>query len=90
MQPGSRHCYLAPQILPAFKSAQTATLIEAMQHRTKPAKAPSLNSSQPPGALDVVRYDVDFSCTHRVCILPGCNGEEYVEAYPAVDVKTNA
>jgi len=32
----------------------------------------------------VVRYDVDFA-THAVAYY-GCNGEEYVEAYPAVDV----
>ena len=33
----------------------------------------------------VVRYDVDF--TARTVAYYGCNAEEYVEAYPAVDVK---
>lgn len=32
----------------------------------------------------VVRYDVDFRA--RTVAYHGCNGEEYVEAYPAVDV----
>ncbi|HEX5236125.1 MAG TPA: DUF1398 family protein [Silvibacterium sp.] len=32
----------------------------------------------------VVRYDVDFAA-HSVAYL-GCNGEEYVEAYPAVEI----
>ena len=32
----------------------------------------------------VVRYDVDF--TARTVAYYGCNGEEYVEAYPAVQV----
>jgi len=32
----------------------------------------------------VVRYDVDFNA--RTVIYYGCNGEEYLEAYPAVDV----
>jgi uncharacterized protein YbcV (DUF1398 family) len=32
----------------------------------------------------VVRYDVDF--TARTVAYYGCNGEEYVEAYPIVDV----
>jgi uncharacterized protein YbcV (DUF1398 family) len=32
----------------------------------------------------VVRYDVDF--TARTVAYYGCNGEEYVEAYPAVEV----
>ena len=32
----------------------------------------------------VVRYDVDFAA--RTVAYYGCNGEEYVEAYPAVDV----
>ena len=32
----------------------------------------------------VVRYDVDFIA--RTVAYYGCNGEEYVEAYPAVDV----
>src|SRR5215475_7180170 len=32
----------------------------------------------------VVRYDVDFVA--RVVTYYGCNGEEYAEAYPAVDV----
>jgi uncharacterized protein YbcV (DUF1398 family) len=32
----------------------------------------------------VVRYDVDFLA--RTVTYYGCNGEEYVEAYPAVDV----
>jgi uncharacterized protein YbcV (DUF1398 family) len=32
----------------------------------------------------VVRYDVDFE--GRTVAYYGCNGEEYVEAYPAVDV----
>ena len=30
----------------------------------------------------VVRYDVDFNA--RTCAYYGCNGEEYIEAYPAV------
>jgi uncharacterized protein YbcV (DUF1398 family) len=34
----------------------------------------------------VVRYDVDFAA-RRVAYY-GCNGEEYVEAYPAVDLKS--
>jgi uncharacterized protein YbcV (DUF1398 family) len=32
----------------------------------------------------VVRYDVDF--TARTVDYYGCNGEEYVESYPAVDL----
>jgi len=32
----------------------------------------------------VVRYDVDFAA--RTVAYYGCNGEEYVEAYPAVDI----
>ena len=32
----------------------------------------------------VVRYDVDFAA--RTVAYYGCNGEEYVEAYPGVDV----
>jgi len=32
----------------------------------------------------VVRYDVDFAA--RTVAYYGCNGEEYVEAYPAVEV----
>ena len=33
----------------------------------------------------VVRYDVDFNA--RTVAYYGCNGEEYREEYPAVDVK---
>jgi uncharacterized protein YbcV (DUF1398 family) len=33
----------------------------------------------------VVHYDVDFNA--RTCSYYGCNGEEYIEEYPAVDVK---
>jgi hypothetical protein len=33
----------------------------------------------------VVRYDVDF--TARSVAYYGCNGEEYIEEYPAIDVK---
>ena len=32
----------------------------------------------------VVRYDVDFA--KRTVAYYGCNGEEYVEAYPAVEI----
>ncbi len=32
----------------------------------------------------VVRYDVDFAV--RAVAYLGCNGEEYVEAYPAVEI----
>jgi uncharacterized protein YbcV (DUF1398 family) len=32
----------------------------------------------------VVRYDVDFE--KRTVSYYGCNGEEYVEAYPTVDI----
>jgi uncharacterized protein YbcV (DUF1398 family) len=32
----------------------------------------------------VVRYDVDFAA--RTVAYYGCNGEEYTEAYPAVDL----
>ena len=32
----------------------------------------------------VVRYEVDFGA--RTVAYFGCNGEEYVEAYPAVEV----
>lgn len=32
----------------------------------------------------VVRYDVDFAA--RTVTYHGCNGEEYIERYPAVDV----
>ena len=32
----------------------------------------------------VIRYDVDF--TARTVAYYGCNGEEYVEAYPAVQI----
>lgn len=34
----------------------------------------------------VVRYDVDFE--RRTVTYYGCNGEEYFESYPAVDVET--
>ena len=33
----------------------------------------------------VVRYDVDFA--GRTVAYCGCNGEEYVEAYPAVEIE---
>ncbi len=33
----------------------------------------------------VVRYDVDFAT--RTCTYYGCNGEEYLENYPAVEVE---
>jgi len=33
----------------------------------------------------VVRYDVDFAA--RMVSYYGCNGEEYVEAYPAVEIE---
>jgi uncharacterized protein YbcV (DUF1398 family) len=33
----------------------------------------------------VVRYDVDFAA--RTVAYYGCNGEQYVESYPTVDVK---
>ena len=32
----------------------------------------------------VVRYDVDFAA--RTVAYQGCNGEEYIEAYPAVEI----
>jgi uncharacterized protein YbcV (DUF1398 family) len=32
----------------------------------------------------VVRYEVDF--TARTVAYLGCNGEEYIEAYPAVEI----
>src|SRR5215471_9979706 len=32
----------------------------------------------------VVRYDVDFAA--RTVTYLGCNGEEYIEAYPAVEI----
>ena len=32
----------------------------------------------------IVRYDVDFAA--RTVAYVGCNGEEYVEAYPAVNI----
>jgi uncharacterized protein YbcV (DUF1398 family) len=32
----------------------------------------------------VVRYDVDFSA--RTVAYYGCEGEEYIEAYPAIEV----
>jgi uncharacterized protein YbcV (DUF1398 family) len=32
----------------------------------------------------VVRYDVDFE--GRTVVYNGCNGEEYVEAYPVIDI----
>jgi len=32
----------------------------------------------------VVRYDVDFAA--RTVAYAGCNGEEYVEAYPAAEI----
>ena len=32
----------------------------------------------------VVRYDVDFAA--RTVAYYGCNGEEYIEEYPAVDI----
>ncbi len=34
----------------------------------------------------VVRYDVDFAA--RTCTYYGCNGEEYLENYPAVEVES--
>jgi len=33
----------------------------------------------------VVRYDVDFAT--RMVSYYGCNGEEYVEAYPAIEIE---
>ena len=33
----------------------------------------------------IVRYDVDFEA--RTVTYYGCNGEEYLEAYPAVEIK---
>jgi uncharacterized protein YbcV (DUF1398 family) len=33
----------------------------------------------------VVRYDVDFAA--RTVAYYGCNGEEYIESYPAVEIK---
>ena len=33
----------------------------------------------------VVRYDIDFAA--RTAAYYGCNGEEYVEAYPAVEIE---
>lgn len=33
----------------------------------------------------IVRYDVDFAA--RTVAYYGCNGEQYVESYPAVDVR---
>jgi uncharacterized protein YbcV (DUF1398 family) len=33
----------------------------------------------------VVRYDVDFNA--RTCTYYGANGEEYIEAYPSVNVR---
>lgn len=33
----------------------------------------------------VVRYDVDFGA--RTVAYYGCNGEEYIEAYPAVEIE---
>ena len=33
----------------------------------------------------VVRYDVDFAA--RTVTYYGCNGEQYIESYPAVDIK---
>lgn len=35
----------------------------------------------------VVRYDVDFAA--RTVAYYGCNGEEYIEDYPAVDVSSS-
>ena len=35
----------------------------------------------------VVRYDVDFEA--RTVAYYGCKGEEYLEAYPAVDLKSS-
>ena len=35
----------------------------------------------------VIRYDVDF--TARTVAYYGCNGEEYIEAYPPVDLPGN-
>jgi uncharacterized protein YbcV (DUF1398 family) len=35
----------------------------------------------------VVRYDVDFAA--RTVTYYGCSGEEYLEAYPAVDLKSS-
>jgi uncharacterized protein YbcV (DUF1398 family) len=32
----------------------------------------------------VVRYDVDFAA--RTVAYVGCNGEEYIETYPSVDI----
>ncbi len=34
----------------------------------------------------VVRYDVDFAA--RTCTYYGCNGEEYLENYPAAEVES--
>lgn len=35
----------------------------------------------------VVRYDVDF--TARTVTYSGCNGEQYIEAYPAVNIPSD-
>jgi uncharacterized protein YbcV (DUF1398 family) len=34
--------------------------------------------------VGVVRYEVDFAA--RTVVYHGCNGEEYVEAYPTVEI----
>ena len=35
----------------------------------------------------VVRYDVDFAA--RTVAYYGCNGEEYIQAYPSVDLNSS-
>lgn len=66
--------------VPAFDEA---ALIEALRvdQAGKSTFPEFLNASWQAG---VVRYDVDLEA--RTVAYQGCNGEEYIEAYPAVTV----
>jgi hypothetical protein len=51
---------------------------------TRPVKPPLLSFWKLPGGLESWAYDVDLE--ERTVAYKGCNGEEYIEAYPAVTI----
>ena len=53
---------------------------------TSPARYPALTRRAASWRAGVVRYDVDFAA--RTVAYYGSEDEEYVEAYPAVDLKS--
>ena len=56
--------------------------LQAAQHKAM-AIRPKVGGF--PYLAEVLRYDVDFAA--RTVAYYGCNGEEYIESYPAVDAK---